>query len=263
MKVRYFVVAMMCLWTAGQGARCLGAEVLQLGDSRETVIRKLGSPTYSDVHGNLENCYFQNAAVHFADGKVVEFNMLPDPHGLPSARGDETPNVERTKAVTESLRKQTEQGEKGRETVEWGAAKPFWLSGNAIQATPEGVIIRGSMLSEQEHQEKAQVQRDLSAVDKSLFNESLGTNEIMNLYREKRALMAKMPKSRYGLFLVAGSTNSIPEGKPWEGTGYSAGTERIEKDPQRQRAIRRFAVTAEMAESLLNPSSGRVRNVRE
>ena len=181
--------------------------------------------------------------------------MLPNPHGLPNTRGDETPNVERTKAVTESLRKQTEQGEKGRETVEWGAAKPFWLSGNAIQATPEGVLIRGSMLSEQEYQEKSQVQRDLSAVDKSLFNESLGTNEIMNLYREKRALMAKMPKSRYGLFLVAGSTNSIPEGKPWEGKGYSAGTERIEKDPQRQRAIRRFAVTAEMAESLLNSSS--------
>jgi hypothetical protein len=262
MKVRYFVVAMMCLWTAGQGARCQGAEVLQLGEAKETVIRKLGSPTYSDVHGNRENCYFQNASVHFADGKVVEFNMLPDPHGLPSARGDETPNVERTKAVTASLRKQTEQGEKSRETAEWGVARPFWLSGNAIQATPEGVLIRGSMLSEQEYQEKAQVQRDLSAVDKSLFNESLGTNEIMNLYREKRALMAKMPKSRYGLFLVAGSTNSLPEGKPWEGTGYSAGTERIEQNSKGVRTVRRFAVTSEMAEALLkSPSPSR--NSRE
>lgn len=253
---------MMCLWTAGQGARCQGAEAPQLGDSKETVIRKLGSPTYSDVHGNRENCCFRNASVHFADGKVVEFNMLPDPHGLPSARGDETPNVEQTKAAAESLRKQKEQDEKARETAEWGVARPFRLSGNAVQETQAGVLMRGSMLSEQEYQEKAQVQRDLSAVDKSLFNESLGTNEIMNLYREKRALMAKMPKSRYGLFLVAGGTNSIPEGKPWEGTGYSAGAEPIEQNSKGVRTVRRFAVTPELAESLLK-SASRSRNSRE
>lgn len=256
MKSFVLAVAMTGLWIAGQSAVCSGAEVLQLGESKETVVRKLGAPAYSDVHGNRENCYFQNAAVNFMDGKVVEFRMLPAPHGLPDSRADETPNVRQTQAVTDSLRKQQEQDEKDRESAGWGVAKPFRLSGNVIQVTAEGALVRGIMLSEQEYQEKSQVQRDLLAVDKGLINESLGTNEIMNLYREKRALLARMPKSRYGLFLVAGSTNGIPEGKFWEGAGYSAGTERLDNYPKGNRTVRRFAVTAEMAESLLNAKTG-------
>lgn len=252
MRLRRFAVALMGVWIIGQGAICPGAEVLQLGDSRELVVRKLGPPTFSDVHGNRENCNFQNASVNFVDGKVVEFKMLPAPHGLPNNRGDESPNVEQTKAVMESLRQQQEQGEKGREIIDWGVAKPFRLSGYSVQTTPRGVLMRGSMLSEQEYQEKAQVQRDLSAVDKSLLSESLGTNEIMRLYREKRALMAKMPKSRYGLFILAGDSNGVQEGKPWEGAGYSAGTERIEQGLKGFRTVRRFSLTAEKAESLIN-----------
>lgn len=72
MKITFAILALtlLCL--------CAIAADIKIGESRDSVVQKMGNPTVSAPAGNREFCEFTRGSVDFVDGKVAAFKLFSE-----------------------------------------------------------------------------------------------------------------------------------------------------------------------------------------
>ena len=230
---------------------CLSSDDIQLGDTRETVIRKLGSPIYSAVNADREHCNFGQASVNFASGRVVNFKMLPPANSLPHTVANETESIQRANSIARSMNESRGQEPKGLPAYQWGVAQPFYMSGKIVRGADNGVIVRGGVVRESEHDEQLRLQQELKTLKMREGQTDSSSDDIMNCYRQSSDIVKKMPKSMYGQYFIHGVEKTLASGTEWNGLVYSAGTHQSTSTSGVIVSVPCFALSPEAATSLV------------